>query len=450
MKKNVLSHSDASERQRDMLNSLLVRSKSPASVAAPSGQKDGELIVSGTERDQTRLLFISGDDWSSGGGDVSVEQYLHLGDVFDEVHIVLLRTSNVPVRFPVLRPSSKIWLYIASAKEWWRTPLTALAIIDKQLAFAGGFRADIIIAHDPFESALVASIVSHRYHRPYQVHVQHDFYHPHFLSTNTYPRIRRRLAEYNLRRVSSVRTVSDLVTQMVHHRFPMVKDCETLPRLNRYEHALAEQVTHDIKAVYKDFSMTVVYIGSLNHNNLVHQVIDGVRPLCKEKGIGLCIIGAGPAKSELQKRVKRLGLERYIVFESSVTKQTDYLRTADILIVTDTSSASDTLVLQAAVFSVATMATPTTFRVDLFEHNASMLFFEPGKSAMITTQLRELTDDKNFVSQLARQARAVVSARLYTTPDEYRQAYRTSIERVLFIDDGEPGAASSTSARTTE
>ncbi|MFN3188080.1 MAG: glycosyltransferase [Candidatus Paceibacteria bacterium] len=446
MKKNDLSHSDISERQQGALNSMLSRSAGGRGTAAPKESLEvarfGKTVYEvSTTRDQTRVLFISRDEALLSGGAHSIDGYLNLGEVFDEVHIVLLRSGSAPVRFPVLRVSSNVWLYIASAKDWWRTPFTALTVIDEHLAFAGGFRADIIIAHDPFESALVATIASGRYERPYQIHIQHDFYHPRFLLSDNHPRLRRWLGRYLLKRAVSVRTVSDQISQMVRSRFQRVLDVATLPRFNKFEASLADPVVYDVKKLYPEFEITILYIGSLNHNNLVHQVIDGIRPLCGQHNIGLIIAGAGPAKADLEKRVKRLKLDRHVVFETAVTKQADYLKTTDVLIVTDTTSASDELVIQGAVFHTALVTVPTTIRTDLFEHNSSILFFEPGKTSMITAHLRELVSDKSLCVQMSNAARRVVGERLHTSPSSYRHEYRASIERVLFLDDEQSGTA---------
>lgn len=440
MKKNPLYHSDISERQQNELSRMLAKDNKNNSVFTTvedvnEARFGKTLYEAPTTRDQTRVLFISRDEGLLSGGGQSVDGYLGLGDVFDEVHIVLLRTSTSKVRYPVLRLSPKVWLYIASAKQWWRAPFSALSVIDENLAFAGGFRADIIIAHDPFESALVAKIASERYERPYQIHIQHDFYHPKFLDTDIHPRLRRRLSKYLLKRALSVRTTSDQVTHMVEGRFPQIPDVATLPKFNKFEASLAEPLVYDVKKQYPNFTLTILYIGSLNHDDLVHQIIDGIRPVCEDLYIGLVILGSGPAKADLQKRVKRLKLDRHVVFEEAVSKQTDYLKSCDALIVTDTTPASDELVIQGAVYNTAIMAVPTTIRSDLFEQNRSILFFEAGKSAMITAHVRELATDRNLCLQLSEASREVVTKRLYTSPSAYRQEYRASIERVLFVQD---------------
>lgn len=441
MKKHDLSHYDIAERQQKELNNILSGKQKGGntSIITKANLEEarfGKMLYEvQTTRDQTRILFISRDEGLLGGGAHSIDGYLNLGEVFDEVHIVLMRTGTNPVRFPVLRVSAKVWLYIAVAKDWWKAPFNALTVIDENLAFAGGFRADIIIAHDPFESALVASIAGGRYDRPHQIHVQHDFFHPRFFTSDDHPRIRSFLGKFLLKRADSVRTASDQITQMVEGRFPMIADVETLPRFNKYEASLADPIVHDVKRLYPDFSLTVLYVGSLNHNNLVHQIIDGIKPVCENSNIGLIIAGAGPAKADLEKRVKRLKLERHVVFETAVTKQIDYLKTADVLIVTDTTGASDELAIQGAVFNTALLAVPTTIRTDLFEHNSSILFFEPGKSNMITAHLRELVNDRALVVHMAESARRVVKERLYNDPASYRHQYRESIEKVLFLEE---------------
>lgn len=443
MKKNSLSDFDVTARQQQTLNYILNQETddtgAPLSASNPAAARTEQTLYQPVlTRDRTRVLLVSRDEGLLGGGVTSIEGYRHLGEVFDEVHIVLMRTGRRPVRFPVLRMSSNVWVYVASAEVWWQTPQAALATIDSHLAFAGGFRADMIIAHDPFECALVAAVASERYERPYQVHLSHNFYDSSFMTTDDHPRLRRWLAWFMLRHAKSIRTLSRHITAMVRRRFPAVPDVATLPRFNQYAAALTTPLVHNLKQQYPNFSVTILYVGSLNHNQLVHQVIDALSLIEPARNIGLVILGAGPAKAELEKKVKARGLEPNVVFESAVTKQADYIRSADLLIVTDTTSASDDLVLQAAASGCAILATTTTMRQDLFTDAQSIKFFRAGRGALWADTLRALVQNQAVCRSLAAQAQQVVSDQLLTDPVAFRYRYRSSIETVLFADEYVP------------
>lgn len=439
MKKNVLSHYDVAERQQKLLNHFLT---SPADELSTVGVVNSQVAKESitlplemqVDRNKTRVLFISRDE-SVTGGVFSIDGYIDLSELFDEVHIILLRTSSLPVRFPVLRVATKVWLYVANAKYWWQTPFKALSVIADNLAFADGFRPDIIIAHDPFESTLVATIASTRYNRPFQVHILEDFYQSEFLVTNDHPRLRRWLAKYLLRNTKSIRVPTKQISQMVQRRFPAVSDVATLPRFNKYATVLTESITYDVKQIYPDFALTILYIGTLNYDNLAQLVIDGISPLCEALNIGLIIIGTGPAQTELKKRVQQLKLERYVVFETSSSRQNDYLKTADILVVTSTTSAADELVIKGAALGIGLLATPTPVRTDLFTNNSSILFLPIKRSLAISNCLKTLAEDRAKLIQLMKSAQQIIFEKLYTNPIEYQYEYRKSIEQVLFIDD---------------
>ena len=61
-----------------------------------------------------------------------------------KLHIVILQ-PGIQTLHPILRVAPNVWIYIASAKHWWWTPVVALQMIESQLRFADGFRPDLIV-----------------------------------------------------------------------------------------------------------------------------------------------------------------------------------------------------------------------------------------------------------------------------------------------------------------
>ena len=214
-----LSKYDATEHQKNVLDYVL--NNDISSVPKETGQipvKDARIASSQyrsvSERTAIRILFISQDTSLLNQAQQTLDGYLNLSEIFDEVHIVVMQ-EGAKARNPVLRVSANVWLYVVTARHWALMPLSALKLIKEQLFFATGFRPDLIVARDAYESALVAQILGKRYHRPTQLHVLEDFTSAYFLKRTPHPKWRLRLARHFTKGFHSVRTETDQIKKLL-------------------------------------------------------------------------------------------------------------------------------------------------------------------------------------------------------------------------------------------
>ena len=430
---------DVSERQRDELESALIRSKYSSDQDIPRvsvtearlGKSQVEVL---SERDTTRLLFISRDTTLLNQTTQSLDGYLNVSDIFDEVHVVILQ-PGIRTRHPVLRVAPNVWLYIASARHWWSTPIAALDMIATQLMFADGFRADLIVARDPYESALVAYLAGKRYGRATQLHILEDFTHPKVKAVLPYATLRTLLATYMIRKFLSIRTATDTMQHLIERRFGPITDLATLPRFRNYQALNQTAGNINVKEKYTQFTFVVIYIGSLKEGSLAYQAIDATRTLLRNPKVGLVIIGEGALQTQLQKRADLLGVKKQVVFERKVEDIAGYLATADVLLVPDLTTIADDVAIAGAFAGVPLVLALTPTRSDLFTHAESALFFGPGDIGAMSANLNQILNDATIRSRFAPVALDMVTKRLHEDPVVYKQAYRDSVETALFISD---------------
>lgn len=434
-----LSQSDSSDRGRQFLQSVLVEEEAveAAPTEAVTSARFGDALYSvQSSRESIRLLFISRDDSLLNQSTQSLDGFLNMSDVFDEVHIVILR-PGIRARNPVLRVADNVWLYVATAKHWWRTPQAALDLVDKELQFADGFRPDLIVARDPYESAYAANLISKRFDRPVQVHVVEDFTSKKFLVSEKSNKWRKFLTKFTLPKAGSVRTSTQQLQMLVEQRFPALHDVEVLPRFNNYR-ALAEaQAVINIKDKYRQFVFVVLFVGDLTHESTLHRALDATRFVLRNPRVGMVVVGDGPARSEFIKRADILGISKQVVFERKVDDLVSYMKTADVLLVTDQTATADELVLKGAAAGIPLLMTTTTLRNDLFTDAQSALFIPTLDVAQISEKLSVFLNDLQIRKVIKDGAREVVEERLYEDPSVYRDAYRNSVERGLLA--GEDG-----------
>ncbi len=429
-----LSKYDVASRQRDVLeyvlkndgNETVVR-ESIKDARAGSTQLD---IVS--NRDTIRLLFISRDTELLNQTTQSLDGYLNLSDVFDEVHIIVLQ-PGIRTRNPVLRVAPNVWLYVASATHWWWTPYVALELIKSHLVFAGGFRSDLIVARDPFESALVASIAGRRYGRATQLHVLSDFSKRTSSKNPNSSWLRRMILGYVVPKFLSIRTSTDQLTKKLQLSYPTIPDIATLPRFHNYFRQPGEAPLLSIKDTYRQFSFIILYVGSLDTGSLAYQIIDATRELLRNSRVGLVIIGDGNARSEFMKRAEVLGMKNQVVFEKRVNTIRRYFETADVLVIPDQSSDADEVAMQGAATGTPMIMAATPLRTDLFIDGESVFFYQENTISDLAEKLNRLLNDNGLRRYFSEAVKLVAETRLHEDPAVYRQAYRDSVEEALLL-----------------
>jgi glycosyltransferase involved in cell wall biosynthesis len=442
MPRKNLSRVDASEYERSSLEYILEKEKRQKDdtkyLSVEDAIKEEAVYQVKSDRDITRVLFISQDESLLNPIKQSLDGYINLSDLFDEVHILILR-QGIEAKNPVLRVADNVWLYTASDKNWWWTPVKGKLLAQEQLVFAEGFRPDIIVARDPFESAALAIYLGKKYGRPVQVHLLEDYTHKDFLDKNRYNRWRRFLPRFTIPRVISVRTSTRYLYEMVMLKFK-VRDIDVLPRFNNYESVISTEPTIDLKAKYKPFVFIMLYIGSLTYDSFLYRVMDAARSGLRNPHIGLIVIGDGPAKKEFEDRAKALGVKEQVVFETNIKDDVPYLKSANVLLVPDVNLESEELALRGAAAGIPMILTRTPIREDVFQDGESAFLCAAGVTDEFSLKLNILMNDVTLRKHMVAAAQDIIKSKFHEDPAKYRAAYRACIEEVLFL--GEADARS--------
>ncbi len=435
MARKDLSHINASEYEQATLDYILEKErqeKDPTKyVSVDEAINEKPLFEATSTRDETRVLFISQDETLLNPTQQSLDGYINLSDLFDEVHILILR-QGIPPRNPVLRLSKNMWLYIASDYTWWKTPFKGKQLVKDQLVFADGFRPDIIVARDPYESAYLANSLGKKYGRPVQVHVLEDFNTKEFIEASKPNYWRRHLALFNLARTSSIRTATRALYNYLSNKFSD-KNLEVLPKFNNYKSLLERPRSEDLKERYPDLVFSILYIGKLDQASLAYQVIDAARFGLRNPHIGLFVKGEGKNRSEFMERAKILGVDKQVIFDNKTKDDTTYLKSAHVLIVPETTPESEELVLRAAAAGIPMILAQTDFRKDVFVDGESALICEQGDIDDFSLRLNLLMNDFMLRKNLAAAAQNIINTRFHENLFKYQTAYRKSIEDVLFL-----------------
>lgn len=431
-----LFRTDASDYERSSLERALDsgRRKDYTNYLSVEEALNAEAVYQAvSSRDVTRVLFISRDESLLSPTKQSLDGYTNVADLFDEVHILILR-QGIPTKTPVLRVSDNVWLYTATHHSWWMTYFSGRKLAVEQLVFADGFRPDMIVARDPFESAVVAISLGREYERPVQIHVLENYISKDFFESSRKNWWRRFLPRFTIPRVKSIRTTTKAMANFLTKEFSVI-DLSILPRLNNYESLIKVQPTINLKEKYKPFVFIMLYIGRLGYDSMFYRLLDAARFGLRNPHLGLIALGEGQGQKEFEKRAEVLGIREQVVFESNIKDQVPYLKSANVLIVPDTTPESEEVVLQGAAAGIPLILARTPAREDLFIDGQSALLCDPASVDEFSLKLNILMNDVLLRRQLVEAAQDMIKSRFHEDPEVYKNTYRESIEQVLFLND---------------
>ena len=435
MAKRNLSRTDASDYERTSLEYILDKERllgEGKQVSVDEAIKSESLYEVKSERDETRVLFISRDESLLNPTQQSLDGYTNIADLFDEVHILILR-QGIPTKTPVLRVADNVWLYTATDPNWWATPLKGKRLAIDQLVFAEGLRADLIVARDPFESAVLALWLGKKFSRPVQIHVLENYASSQFKRLTRSNFWRSFLPRFTLKNAVSVRTATKYVADFISKKFGII-DVAKLPRLNNYEALIKVPPSIELRERYKPFVFIMLYVGKLGYDSAFYRALDAARFGLRNPHLGLIALGDGSARKEFEKRAEILEVRNQVVFESSLSDMVAYMKSANVLIVPDTTPESEEIVLRGAAAGIPLIIARTPTREDIFMDGESALLCDPNSTDEFSIKLNILMNDVLLRRQMVESAQAMIKAKFHEDPKVYQNAYRTSIEQVFFAE----------------
>jgi len=430
-----LYRTEANDRERQSLNRALRGVPEPrgqfssATMGVGQAMRGDGLYDVLSSRDEVRVLFISQDESLLNPTQQTLDGLVAVSNLFHEVHILILRTGS-KARFPVLRVAKNVWLYTAAAKAWWWTPIVGLRLLRSQLEFLGQLRPDLIVARDPFESALVAMLAGRLYNRPVQVHVLEDFTDPIFLTRAPHNRLRRWLAPTLLTRVASIRTDQYSLATQLQTLVPKA-DVAVLPRYVDYGHIATVTERIDLEGTYKPHTFFAVYASALGETSTAGSMLRAMQAHLKNPRVALLLVGSGSRLSEYQHQARTLGVAHQVIVPTSPHPVEVYLRSAQVLIVTDEDRAADELVVLGAALGIPLIISHNRFRNDLFVHESSALFFHLDSMQELQERIGMIINNASLRRRLVLGAQAVVVEHFHADYATYEYAYRHSIEAAL-------------------
>jgi len=156
----------------------------------------------------------------------------------------------------------------------------------------------------------------------------------------------------------------------------------------------------------------LVTVASLKPLKRIDLLIDAfARVVAERPELGLLIVGDGPERAALEARVRRLGLEDWVVFLGLREEVEKILNLSELFVLSSRTEAFPNALLEAMASGLPVVATNVGSVPELVEHGKSGLLVEPGDAEALARAILEVTADRSRARAMGEQGRSVVESR---------------------------------------
>lgn len=403
------------------------------SIQVNEARLETPLLERVSDRQKTRILILTKDTSVIQKGSIAYRRIVDMRDMFLEIHILVLNLKEKKSREPAQRLFENVWLYQTNSSSWWRLSYDAYKNAESQLVFNAGFRADIIVAEDLFESGLAGWFLSQKYKRPLQLHVYEDFFDTEHINTQAYPSLYEWSVQYLLNRIKSVRTRTEFQRQaIIAKHLDLESTTELLPNYYNLEVWRDFVPTVNLHERYPQFKFNILHISSMSALSHTREVLFGTAKILRRyPTIGLIIVGNGPQRSQLERQTIALGIQKQVEFEPMTPEIISYMKSANIFIHLSEDGSEDELLLEAAVAKLPIIANSAGLAGKLFVDGESARLCTPQNAECIYESINMYLNENQLRTRFALNASDIVFERIEQNYGAYLRAYSQSIERCI-------------------
>lgn len=264
-----------------------------------------------------------------------------------------------------------------------------LYFIDAFIAAKRLERPDIISAQDPFESGFAAYLISRYFGAPLYLQVHTDFLSPYFFKDTWLNKIRFYLARFLIKRASVVRVVTERIRRSIIDSGLKSGDAiNVLPVFVDTGKISNSPILTDLHKKYPQFERIVLMASRITKEKNIDLAIEAMAELVKSRrDIGLVIVGDGPERGSLERKVKSEKLETNIVFENWSSDLPSYYKTADLFLLTSNYEGYGMTVIEALSAGLPVVMSDVGLAGEVLIHTKNGLIFPVGDLRVLTETL---------------------------------------------------------------
>lgn len=155
----------------------------------------------------------------------------------------------------------------------------------------------------------------------------------------------------------------------------------------------------------------IVIVGRLSREKDHLTLLEAVNLLRTSLAPFLVIIGEGPERPKIERKIQALGLGEYVCLTGQQKSTEPYYRMADIAVLSSVSEGSPNALLEAMAAKVPVVATAVGGIPEIATHGQNALLVKPGDASSMANAIARLLESRPEAESMAVQAHALIRER---------------------------------------
>lgn len=258
---------------------------------------------------------------------------LEYSDLFDGLHVAVFgKTGGLPLEEKV---THKFFLYSPSSNNIFFIFLKTLGAAFKVGKKIKSENNAWISSQDPFETGLIAFIISKLCGLKFQIQIHTDFLSPYFNKESFLNRLRGFIAKRILPSADSIRVVSSRIKESLSTLNFKLSTIHVLPVFVDIEAIKSQKITSDLRKKFPEFNKIILVASRLEKEKNIFLALDAFKLILEtKKDAGLVVAGEGSLRNELEDYAKKIGIIQNVRFLGWQDNIISLYKTADFLLVT--------------------------------------------------------------------------------------------------------------------
>ncbi|MGA2184822.1 MAG: glycosyltransferase family 4 protein [Bryobacteraceae bacterium] len=236
----------------------------------------------------------------------------------------------------------------------------------------------------------------------------------------TWPDLRARLYNHldrwSLRDAAKVLTVSGPFQRELQARGVPAERIEIVHNAVQTDWAAEARNPENAAALRAEMNIApgrdvVLVVGRLSREKDHLALLDALDLLRKRFSPYLVIVGDGPERSRIEKRIAALGLAGDVTLTGQQSSAEPYYGIANLAVLSSRTEGSPNAVLEAMAAGVPLVATAVGGVPEIATHGETALLVKPGDAHALAEAMGRLLEDRQLASGLAARARQLVRER---------------------------------------
>lgn len=402
-------------------------------VKLDEARREAPVLDRTTERNQARLLIFTQDDSIFQEGSVMYRRIKDISMSFLEIHIVVLNYRGTTPHDAITRIFDTVWVYPTDSKSWWTLSYDAYRIALAQLAFGGGFRADIVIVEDTCEAGIPGLLISKKYKRPFQVHIETDFYDETYILSHKHPSLFSWCTKFVLEYATSVRTKTSFQRDaVIQEKESLAEVTELFPHYYTLDAWKDSVPTMSLHERYPQYKFIILHITTMHTSDHTTEVISASAKILRlYPALGMVVVGNGPLRAACERLVLFFEIQNQVQFELTPPEYLSHMKSANVFIHVSEDATQDDLILMAAMAKVPIIGNKDSLSGKLFVSNHSALLCPPDSIDCIAQSINQYLNENLSRTTFVNRAYDSVIGRVDQNYDAYLASYVSSIERCI-------------------